>query len=77
MNRMTHDNLARLAFGMIRVAMNARNRIHEDGERFLERNTVLVEVGASLRGIPLEYDPAHMLPRQAYHGGAYCNRKGV
>jgi hypothetical protein len=31
---------------------------------------VLVEVGASLRGIPLEYDPAHMLPRQAYHGGA-------
>jgi hypothetical protein len=29
---------------------------------------VLGEVGDGLRGIPLEYDPTHMLPQQAYHG---------
>jgi hypothetical protein len=38
---------------------------------------VLSEVGDSLRGIPLEYDPAHMLPRQAYHGGASLYLQGV
>jgi hypothetical protein len=37
---------------------------------------VLAEVGDSLRGIPLEYDPAHMLPRQAYHGGASLYPEG-
>jgi len=76
MNRMTHDDLPRLGFGMIRVPMNARNWIHENGERFLERDAVLGEVGDILRGIPLEYDPAHMLPRQAYHGGAYLYPTG-
>ena len=76
MNRKTHDDLPRLGFGMIRVAMNARTRVHENAERFLERDAVLSEVGDSLRGIPLEYDPAHMLPRQAYHVGASLYPEG-
>lgn len=36
---MAHDDLARLAFGMIRIVMNARKRIHENSERFLEPDT--------------------------------------
>ena len=57
MDRMTDDDLAPLGFGMIWVAMNACHRIHENRWRFLERDAVLGEVGDSLRGIPLEYDP--------------------
>lgn len=76
MNRMADDDLSPLGLGMIRIGVNACHRIHEDGERFLERDAVLREVGDSLRRVPLEYNPAPMLPQEAYHGVASHNPRG-
>jgi hypothetical protein len=38
---------------------------------------VLCEVGDRLRGIPFEFNPAHMLPQRAYHGPAFAYPRGL
>jgi hypothetical protein len=37
-NRVADEDLAQLGFGVIRIDVNARGRIHKDRERFLERD---------------------------------------
>ena len=62
--RMTHDDLAAFPFRAVRIVMNPRKRVSEDGERLLERHSMLSTVRPGLRSIPRE-SGAHQI--QAYH----------
>jgi len=46
----SHDDLARLAVGVIRVVEDASQRVAEDTDRLLERDAMLVSVGAAFIG---------------------------
>ena len=61
---MTHDDLATLARGMIRVLVNSRQRITEHGESLLERDAVLGLICLGLPGVPDESD---LHGGKAYH----------
>jgi len=54
LNRMSDDQLALLALRMIRIVEDASERIGEYRQCLVERHSVLLEILARLRSIPLE-----------------------